>query len=94
MFPREERCVSTQVGCRLCMTGKSELIREVTSMEILAQVVLPRRLRPVENAVFMGMDELAHNLRPRRAVQWRMVVRTLIMRLQLAPCARRGAFRI
>src|SRR5690606_12675741 len=50
------------VGCRFCMTGKSGLIRQVTSMEILAQVVLARRLRAVKKVVFMGMGEPAHNL--------------------------------
>lgn len=66
LLPRGGLCVSTQVGCavgcRFCMTGKSGLIRQVTSMEILAQVVLARRLRPVKKVVFMGMGEPAHNL--------------------------------
>jgi 23S rRNA (adenine2503-C2)-methyltransferase len=44
------------------MTGKSGLIRQVTSMEILAQVVLARRQRAVKKVVFMGMGEPAHNL--------------------------------
>jgi 23S rRNA (adenine2503-C2)-methyltransferase len=38
------------------------LIRQVTSGEIVAQVVLARRLRPVKKVVFMGMGEPAHNL--------------------------------
>ncbi|MGE4369664.1 MAG: RNA methyltransferase [Burkholderiaceae bacterium] len=66
LLPRDGLCVSTQVGCavgcRFCMTGKSGLIRQVTSMEILAQVVLARRLRAVKKVVFMGMGEPAHNL--------------------------------
>lgn len=66
LLPRDGLCVSTQVGCavgcRFCMTGKSGLIRQVTSMEILAQVVLARRLRTVKKVVFMGMGEPAHNL--------------------------------
>ncbi|WP_101557902.1 RNA methyltransferase [Bordetella holmesii] len=66
LLPRDGLCVSTQVGCavgcRFCMTGKSGLIRQVASMEILAQVVLARRLRPVKKVVFMGMGEPAHNL--------------------------------
>ena len=65
LLPRDGLCVSTQVGCavgcRFCMTGKSGLIRQVTSMEILAQVVLARRMRAVK-VVFMGMGEPAHNL--------------------------------
>jgi 23S rRNA (adenine2503-C2)-methyltransferase len=66
LLPRDGLCVSTQVGCavgcRFCMTGKSGLIRQVSSMEILAQVVLARRLRSVKKVVFMGMGEPAHNL--------------------------------
>ena len=66
LLPRDGLCVSTQVGCavgcRFCMTGKSGLIRQISSMEILAQVVLARRLRPVKKVVFMGMGEPAHNL--------------------------------
>ncbi|MGN6458549.1 MAG: rRNA methyltransferase, partial [Achromobacter mucicolens] len=41
---------------------KTGLIRQVTSMEILAQVVLARRQRAVKKVVFMGMGEPAHNL--------------------------------
>ncbi|MBO1248205.1 radical SAM protein, partial [Bordetella holmesii] len=66
LLPRDGLCVSTQVGCavgcRFCMTRKSGLIRQVASMEILAQVVLASRLRPVKKVVFMGMGEPAHNL--------------------------------
>ncbi len=66
LLPRDGLCVSTQigcaVGCRFCMTGKSGLIRQVSSMEILAQVVLARRQRAVKKVVFMGMGEPAHNL--------------------------------
>lgn len=66
LLPRDGLCVSTQVGCavgcRFCMTGKSGLLRQVSSMEILAQVVMARRLRPVKKVVFMGMGEPAHNL--------------------------------
>ncbi|EON14362.1 RNA methyltransferase [Pandoraea sp. SD6-2] len=66
LLPRDGLCVSTQVGCavgcRFCMTGKSGLIRQISSMEILAQVVLARRRRAVKKVVFMGMGEPAHNL--------------------------------
>ncbi|MFU1910471.1 RNA methyltransferase [Bordetella hinzii] len=66
LLPRGGLCVSTQVGCavgcRFCMTGKSGLLRQVSSMEILAQVVLAGRLRAVKKVVFMGMGEPAHNL--------------------------------
>ncbi|HZX26346.1 MAG TPA: RNA methyltransferase [Telluria sp.] len=66
LLPREGVCVSSQVGCavgcRFCMTGRSGLLRQVTSGEIVAQVVLARALRPVRKVVFMGMGEPAHNL--------------------------------
>jgi len=66
LLPRAGLCVSSQVGCAVgctfCMTGREGLIRQVSSAEIVAQVVLARRLRPVKKVVFMGMGEPAHNL--------------------------------
>ncbi|MEH6460333.1 RNA methyltransferase [Chitinimonas sp. JJ19] len=66
LLPRDGLCVSTQVGCAVgcvfCMTGKSGLLRQVGSAEIVAQVALARRYRPVKKVVFMGMGEPAHNL--------------------------------
>jgi len=66
LLPREGLCVSTQVGCAVgcvfCMTGRTGLIRQIGSAEIVAQVVLARQRRPVTKVVFMGMGEPAHNL--------------------------------
>ncbi len=66
LLPRGGLCVSTQlgcaVGCTFCMTGRDGLIRQLGSAEIVAQVVLARRLRAVKKVVFMGMGEPAHNL--------------------------------
>ena len=66
LLPREGVCVSSQVGCavgcQFCMTGREGLLRQVTSGEIVAQVVLARARRPVKKVVFMGMGEPAHNL--------------------------------
>ena len=66
LLPRDGVCVSSQVGCavgcRFCMTGREGLLRQVTSGEIVAQVVLARARRPVKKVVFMGMGEPAHNL--------------------------------
>ncbi len=66
LLPRDGVCVSSQVGCavgcQFCMTGRDGLIRQVTSGEIVAQVVLARRQRPMKKVVFMGMGEPAHNL--------------------------------
>lgn len=65
-LPRDGLCVSTQVGCavgcRFCKTGESGLLAQLSSLEILAQVVLARRERNVRGVVFMGMGEPAHNL--------------------------------
>ena len=66
LLPRDGLCVSTQVGCAVgcvfCMTGKSGLLRQLGSAEIVAQVVQARRIRPVRRVVFMGMGEPSHNL--------------------------------
>ena len=66
LLPRGGVCVSTQVGCAVgcvfCMTGRSGLLRQLGSAEIVAQVVLARARRPVRKVVFMGMGEPAHNL--------------------------------
>jgi 23S rRNA (adenine2503-C2)-methyltransferase len=66
LLPRAGLCVSTQVGCAVgclfCMTGRSGLLRQVGSAEIVAQVVLARARRGVDKVVFMGMGEPAHNL--------------------------------
>ncbi len=66
LLPRDGLCVSSQVGCAVgcvfCMTGKSGLLRQLTTSEILAQVVLARRFRALKKVVFMGMGEPAHNL--------------------------------
>ena len=66
LLPRDGVCVSTQLGCAVgcvfCMTGRSGLLRQLGSAEIVAQVVLARTQRRVRKVVFMGMGEPAHNL--------------------------------
>ena len=66
LLPRDGLCISSQVGCAVgctfCMTGKSGLLRQLSSAEMVAQVVLGRRRRTVKKVVFMGMGEPAHNL--------------------------------
>ena len=66
LLPRAGLCVSTQIGCAVgcvfCMTGKSGLLRQLGSAEIVAQVALARTKRLVKKVVFMGMGEPAHNL--------------------------------
>jgi 23S rRNA (adenine2503-C2)-methyltransferase len=44
------------------MTGKSGLIRSLSTLELLAQVALARARQPVRKLVFMGMGEPSHNL--------------------------------
>ncbi|MEN9316022.1 MAG: hypothetical protein RIS35_2415 [Pseudomonadota bacterium] len=66
LLPRDGLCVSTQVGCAVgcvfCMTGRSGLLRQLGSAEIVGQVALARSRRTVRKVVFMGMGEPAHNL--------------------------------
>lgn len=66
LLPRGGVCISVQVGCAVgclfCMTGRSGLLRQLGALEIVAQVVLARQIRPVRKVVFMGMGEPAHNL--------------------------------
>ena len=66
LLPRDGLCISTQVGCAVgcvfCMSGRAGLIRQLDSLEIVAQVVLARRQRTVSKVVFMGMGEPAHTL--------------------------------
>ncbi len=63
---RNTVCVSTQVGCSLqcgfCATGKMGYKRNLTSLEIVEQVLLFARLlkkeaQKITNVVFMGMGE-------------------------------------
>lgn len=68
LLPRRALCISTQVGCAVgcvfCMTGKSGLVRQLSSAEIIAQVVAALRVRPeTRKVVLMGMGEPSHNLR-------------------------------
>jgi len=63
-------CISSQAGCALdcsfCATGRQGFNRNLTSAEILGQVVYARRqLEPAEvtNVVFMGMGEPLANYR-------------------------------
>jgi 23S rRNA (adenine2503-C2)-methyltransferase len=54
-------CVSTQVGCPMgclfCATGAMGLKRNLNYYEIVEQVLLFKRMRPITNIVFMGMGE-------------------------------------
>jgi 23S rRNA (adenine2503-C2)-methyltransferase len=58
---RSTVCVSSQVGCPLacsfCATGTMGLKRNLTTEEIVIQVLLFMRMHKVTNIVFMGMGE-------------------------------------
>ena len=56
-------CISTQVGCTFCATGKSGFSRDLAPSEMLAQIEAAQRdlkLR-VANVVLMGMGEPLDN---------------------------------
>lgn len=65
-LPKNGLCISTQVGCAVgctfCQTGRTGLIRQLGSAEIVAQVVVARAQGLINRVVFMGMGEPAHNL--------------------------------
>ncbi len=71
IMPYENRitlCLSSQVGCKMgctfCQTGKMGLKRNLTSGEIVAQLLLANQQlgeKRVTNVVFMGMGEPLDN---------------------------------
>ncbi len=87
-IPEEDRgtlCVSSQVGCTLtcsfCHTGTQKLVRNLTSAEIVGQIMLARddlgewpepgkhphdETRLLSNIVLMGMGEPLYNFEPVR----------------------------
>eukprot|EP01132_Coremiostelium_polycephalum_P005720 gene5720-7115_t len=76
-IPENDRgtlCVSSQVGCTFqctfCYTGTQKLVRNLTSAEIVSQVVTTRYLlndfeshKLLNNLVFMGQGEPMYNYR-------------------------------
>ena len=68
LMPYENRatlCISSQVGCKMgctfCQTGKMGYKRNLTSGEILAQILIAGRSQKISNIVFMGMGEPLDN---------------------------------
>lgn len=69
LMPYEERttlCISSQVGCKMgctfCQTGKIGFKRNLSSGEILSQLIIAnQRGSKVSNIVFMGMGEPLDN---------------------------------
>ena len=75
-IPDDERgtlCVSSQVGCTLnctfCHTGTQRLVRNLTSQEIVSQIIIAKdslsewrqEPRQITNIVMMGMGEPLYN---------------------------------
>lgn len=64
---RNTVCISTQVGCQVhclfCASGKKGFIRNLTTAEIIDQVIIASREagKLVSNIVVMGMGEPLHN---------------------------------
>ena len=63
---RRSVCVSSQSGCPLtctfCATGQMRFGRNLTSSEILDEVLHFRRIEPLDHLVFMGMGEPMFNV--------------------------------
>lgn len=63
---RSTLCVSSQVGCQMgckfCLTAQEGYRRNLTSFEILEQVIFASRKHNITNIVFMGMGEPLMNL--------------------------------
>ncbi len=69
IIPTDDRntiCISTQVGCAMgctfCLTGSFKLTRNLTTSEIVNQILAVRRDVELRNIVLMGMGEPLHNL--------------------------------
>ena len=67
---RTSLCISSQIGCAadcaFCATGRMGLVRNLSTAEILDQIILAMRVlraeeRVLRNVVFMGMGEPFHN---------------------------------
>ncbi|PKI39751.1 hypothetical protein CRG98_039796 [Punica granatum] len=63
--PRSTLCISSQVGCKMgckfCATGSMGFKNNLTSGEIVEQLVHASRITPIRNVVFMGMGEPLNN---------------------------------
>ena len=70
-IPEEDRatlCVSSQVGCKMgcvfCMTGRQGFIAQLTTAEIMNQIMSIPEAETLTNLVFMGMGEPFDNTLP------------------------------
>lgn len=72
LLPKGEQratlCISSQVGCKMgctfCETGRMGLLRDMTTAEIVSQILVTRHVLRLDfqNVVFMGMGEALDNL--------------------------------
>ncbi|PON90556.1 Ribosomal RNA large subunit methyltransferase [Trema orientale] len=62
---RSTLCISSQVGCKMgckfCATGSMGFKSQLSSGEIVEQLIHASRLSPIRNIVFMGMGEPLNN---------------------------------
>ena len=68
-------CVSSQIGCQMgckfCATGMMGIIGDLTSGEIIEQLVYANSIERIRNVVFMGQGEPLNNFENvKRAVQF------------------------
>jgi adenine C2-methylase RlmN of 23S rRNA A2503 and tRNA A37 len=49
--------IGCQMGCRFCATGTMGIIGNLSSGEILEQLIHANNITPIRNVVFMGMGE-------------------------------------
>jgi len=68
-IPDKERatvCISSQVGCKMnclfCMTGKQKFASQLSSSEIMNQILSLPESKQLTNYVFMGMGEPLDNV--------------------------------
>jgi 23S rRNA (adenine2503-C2)-methyltransferase len=74
LIPEKDRntlCISSQIGCRMgckfCVTGKIGFVRNLTTAEIIGQIMTAKQYlgeERITNIVFMGMGEPIDNLEP------------------------------
>ncbi len=72
LIPEKDRntlCISSQIGCRMgckfCVTGKIGFVRNLTTAEIIGQIMAAKQYlgeERITNIVFMGMGEPIDNL--------------------------------
>ncbi len=65
---RATLCVSSQAGCKMgctfCMTGRQGFHGNLTSRDIINQIMMVRDSEKLTNIVFMGMGEPLDNIEP------------------------------